>query len=43
MPVHKKGSGFQWGEHGKIYHGAGAREKAEKQGRATHASGYKKK
>lgn len=41
MPVHQTSDGgWQWGSHGKVYHGAGAREKAGAQGRAAHASGY---
>jgi hypothetical protein len=47
MPVHKvkRGSrtGYQWGRSGKVYFGKGARTKAEKQGRAAYASGYKGK
>lgn len=43
MPVHRtKGGGYQWGSHGKIYYGKGARDKATKQGQAAYASGYKK-
>jgi len=46
MPVHKATSksgksGYQWGNHGKVYTGAGAKEKAAAQGRAAHAAGYK--
>jgi len=40
MPVRKQGSGYQWGSRGKVYTGAGAREKAAAQGRAAYASGY---
>lgn len=44
MPVHRtKGGGYQWGNSGKIYYGSGAKEKAEKQGRAAYANGYKGK
>jgi hypothetical protein len=43
MPVHKAGSGYQWGKHGKVYHGKDARKKAAKQGAAAHANGYKGK
>jgi len=43
MPVHKKGSGYQWGKHGKTYYGKGAKQKALKQARAIYASGYKGK
>jgi hypothetical protein len=45
MPVHKATkngkSGYQWGQHGKIYTGPGAQAKAAKQGAAAHAAGYK--
>ena len=44
MPVHSvKGQPncYQWGNTGKIYCGNGAKEKAERQGRAIHASGWK--
>lgn len=40
MPVHKEGSGYQWGGHGKVYTGPGAKEKAAAQGAAAHANGY---
>jgi guanosine-3',5'-bis(diphosphate) 3'-pyrophosphohydrolase len=41
MPVHSRGRGcYQWGHHGKIYCGPGARKKAERQGRAAYAHGY---
>ena len=43
MPVHKTGSGYQWGTHGKVYKGKNAKEKAAKQGRAAYANGYKGK
>lgn len=44
MPVHKTpGGGYQWGKSGKIYYGKGAKAKAEKQGRAAYANGYKEK
>jgi hypothetical protein len=46
MPVHPvKGQPgcYQWGESGKVYCGDGAKEKAEAQGRAAYASGYKSK
>lgn len=44
MPVHRtKDGGYQWGTTGKVYHGKGAKEKAEKQGQAIRASGYKEK
>ena len=45
-----KGSYYQWGNGKKFYYQAGdkesreeAKEKADKQGRAVYASGYKKK
>lgn len=42
MPVHKTpGGGYQWGKSGKIYYGRGAKAKAEKQGQAAYANGYK--
>ena len=40
MPVHKQGSGYQWGSHGKVYTGKGAAAKAAKQGQAAYANGY---
>jgi len=43
MPVHKAGSGYQWGGHGKVYSGKGARAKAAAQGRAAYANGYRGK
>jgi hypothetical protein len=43
MPVHKQGSGFQWGHHGKVYTGPGAAAKAAAQGRAAYANGYRGK
>jgi len=43
MPTEKVGGGYRWGKKGKIYRGKGAKAKAEKQGRAIRASGYKKK
>ena len=44
MPVHRtKGGGYQWGNHGKIYYGKNAKKKAEEQGQAAHAHGYKGK
>lgn len=43
-PVHSvAGGGEQWGEHGKVYHGSNAKAKAEAQGRAAYANGYKGK
>lgn len=41
MPIHKEGSGYQWGHHGAVYRGKGAREKAAKQAAAAHANGFK--
>ena len=46
MPVHKvagKGTKYQWGSHGKVYTGKGAKAKAAAQGRAAYANGYKGK
>jgi hypothetical protein len=44
MPVKKvrtkKGTGYRWGQTGKIYYGPNAKERAERQGRAIRASGY---
>jgi hypothetical protein len=40
MPVHPTKGGYQWGGHGKVYRGPGAKAKAERQGAAAHASGY---
>lgn len=41
MPIHKVGKdGEEWGNHGKIYHGANAKKKAEKQAAAAHANGF---
>lgn len=39
MPVRKVKGGWQWGRSGKVYP---TKEQAERQGRAIHASGYKK-
>lgn len=41
MPIKKSGGGYKWGNKGKVYKGKGAKKKAEAQGRAAHASGYK--
>jgi len=38
MPVHKVSGGWKWGKSGKVYKD---KEKAELQGRAIYASGYK--
>jgi hypothetical protein len=44
MPVQKvNGGGYRWGDSGKVYKGKGAKEKAEKQGKAAFSSGYKEK
>lgn len=43
MPVHKTKGGYQWGSHGKVYRGKGARSKAARQGRAAYANGYRGK
>jgi hypothetical protein len=43
MPIKKKESSYQWGGHGKVYHGKGAKKKAIKQMKAAYASGYKSK
>jgi hypothetical protein len=41
MPVHSTGGGgYQWGGHGKVYKGKGAKTKAARQGRAAYANGY---
>lgn len=44
MPVHKATqngkTGYQWGQHGKVYTGPDARAKAAAQGRAAYANGY---
>ena len=43
MPVHKVGKDcYQWGNQ-KIYCGKNAKKKAEKQGQAVRASGWKEK
>lgn len=38
MPVKKSGSGYKFGDKGKVYTGKGAKKKAAKQGRAIQAS-----
>lgn len=44
MPVHRtKSGGYKWGKSGKTYYGKGAKRKAQKQGRAIRASGYRGK
>lgn len=35
--------GYQWGQHGKIYTGPDARERAARQARAAYRSGYRPK
>ncbi len=41
MPIHKEHGGWEWGNHGHVYHGKNAKEKAEKQAAAAHAHGYR--
>ena len=42
MPVRKVGpNSYQWGTSGKVYTGKNAKAKAERQGRAIYASGYR--
>jgi hypothetical protein len=51
MPVHRVQTtrdgrpvtGYRWGDHGKIYFGAGAQARAAAQGRAAWANGYRGK
>lgn len=44
MPVHKVGKDcYQWGKSGKVYCGQGAKKKAQKQGQAVRATGWKEK
>ena len=43
MPTHKAKGGWQWGQHGKVYHGKDAKKKAQAQGRAAYANGYRGK
>ena len=44
MPVHRtKDGGYQWGATGKVYYGKGAKQKAEAQGNAIRARGYREK
>jgi hypothetical protein len=43
MPVRKTpGGGYRWGKSGKVYYGPGGKAKAQRQGRAAYAAGYKK-
>jgi hypothetical protein len=37
MPIHKEGSGYQWGQHGHVYP---TKAGAEKQAEAAHANGF---
>ena len=37
MPIHKEGSGYQWGNHGKVY---STKSGAAKQAAAAHANGF---
>lgn len=45
MPVHEVTvdgrKGYRWGDSGKVYFGPDAKAKAEAQGRAAYAAGYK--
>lgn len=45
MPVQKvtvgSRTGYRWGSQGTVYYGSGAKQKAQAQGRAAYASGYK--
>jgi len=43
MPIHNVDGGVQWGGHGKVYRGKGARRKALAQARAAFANGYRGK
>ncbi len=44
MPTRKVGKGcYKWGKSGKKYCGSGAKKKANKQGRAAYANGYRPK
>lgn len=40
MPTHKVKGGYKWGKHGKVYK---SKAKADRQGRAAYAHGYKKR
>jgi len=40
MPIRKVAGGYKWGNKGKVYKN---RKGAERQARAAHSSGYKKK
>ena len=45
MPVQRvntaQGTGYRWGQSGKIYYGTDARAQAARQGRAAYAAGYR--
>ena len=41
MPIHKVSGGYEWGNHGKVYHGPDAYKKAAAQAAAAHANGYR--
>lgn len=43
MPVMRVKGGYRWGNHGKIYRGKNAKEKAAKQGQAAYGAGYRAK
>ncbi len=51
MPVQKvqttkngrPATGYKWGQHGHVYTGAGAEQRAAAQGKAAYAAGYKGK
>jgi len=43
MPVHKVKGGYRWGQHGKVYRGKGAKQKAAKQGIAIKLNQIRKK
>lgn len=43
MPVKKSGSGYKYGDKGKLYTGPGAKAKAARQGRAIKASQARKR
>jgi hypothetical protein len=39
----KPATGYKWGNHGHVYTGPGAKERATKQAQAAYANGYKGK
>jgi hypothetical protein len=47
MPVHRvirNGQvGYQWGQSGRVYTGPGAQARAQRQGQAVYAAGYREK